>query len=387
LQGGNIHVDPWTAPIEDGVLVIEKGRITGLGRRDGIEYPSELPVIDCSGLNIAAGFWNSHVHFTELKWENAAEQPTAQLDAQLQDALTRHGFTTVFDLSSDWVNTSALRARIESGEVPGPRIRSVGEGMIPEGAAPAEGILEQMGWMDTALPEVKNPRQAAEHSQNLVAKGVDGIKLFASGQGGQVMAEGAIEVAVEVAHRKRLPVFVHPNSNVEISAAVGAGVDVLVHTTPQSGAWDEALLREMITAEIALTPTLTLWPQVLRGVAPAERAATIAMALEQLGSFHRAGGTVLFGTDLGAVHIEPVEEYVLMAGAGLGFADILASLTTTPAQRFDADHELGRIAPGHQADLVIFGGNPERDIRVLADVRYTIRAGEIIYRGSEAREP
>jgi hypothetical protein len=59
-------------------------------------------VLDCSGLTITAGFWNSHVHFFERKWANAATIPAPELTRQLQEMLTRYGFTSVFDLGSMW---------------------------------------------------------------------------------------------------------------------------------------------------------------------------------------------------------------------------------------------------------------------------------------------
>jgi imidazolonepropionase-like amidohydrolase len=56
------------------------------------------------------------------------------------------------------------------------------------------------------------------------------------------------------------------------------------------------------------------------------------------------------------------EEFAPMAQAGLGFADIPASLTTNPARRFGFEEKAGRIAPGMEADLVVLDGDPVRDI-------------------------
>jgi hypothetical protein len=64
----------------------------------------------------------------ERKWTKAAGIPAPELGRQLEDMLTRYGFTSVFDLSSLWENTRVIPDRIESGEVPGPRIRSTGGG-------------------------------------------------------------------------------------------------------------------------------------------------------------------------------------------------------------------------------------------------------------------
>jgi hypothetical protein len=54
------------------------------------------------------------------------------------------------------------------------------------------------------------------------------------------------------------------------------------------------------------------------------------------------GGTVLFGTGLGAMVYDPGEEYALMARAGMNFSEILASLTTAPVARFGAGARMGK---------------------------------------------
>src|SRR6266852_4913045 len=120
LVGGTIYVSPTEAPIHKGVVLIRDGKIAAVGSKALLAVPEAGQSLDCSGLTITAGFWNCHVHFFERKWANAADIPAPELGAQLQDMLTRFGFTSVFDLSSMWDNTRRLRDRIESGEVPGP---------------------------------------------------------------------------------------------------------------------------------------------------------------------------------------------------------------------------------------------------------------------------
>ena len=134
LVGGTIYVSPTEEPIRDGVVLVEGGTIAAVGSRALTQLPRTVQALDCSGLAITAGFWNSHVHFFERKWASVATVPVPELSRQLQDMLTRYGFTSVFDLGSMWENTRRLRDRIESGEVPGPRIRSTGEGLVPPGA-------------------------------------------------------------------------------------------------------------------------------------------------------------------------------------------------------------------------------------------------------------
>ena len=147
LLGPTIYQDPTAGPIHDGLVLIREGKIQEVGPRARINIPPGAQTLDCSGLTLVAAYWNSHVHFFERKWANAAEIPAAELSRQLQDFLTRYGFTSAFDLSSCWENTRRLRERIESGEVSGPRIRSTGEGILPHGATPPDIVGAMMGLM------------------------------------------------------------------------------------------------------------------------------------------------------------------------------------------------------------------------------------------------
>ena len=63
----------------------------------------------------------------------------------------------------------------------------------------------------------------------------------------------------------------------------------------------------------------------------------------------------------------------------MGWREILASLTTNPAMRFSESGTHGRIAPGMAADLVILRQDPATDPSALADVRVTVKGGEVVY--------
>ncbi len=158
LVGATIHAAPAEEPIPDGVVLIEGGKIAATGPRSSVELPSDFQRLDCTGCTLTAGFWNSHVHFFERKWANAATLPAPELSRQLEDMLTRYGFTSVFDTGSTWDNTRALRDRVESGEIPGPRIRSTGEALIAQGAAPPDVVLRLMGLMPAFRPRDRRRR-------------------------------------------------------------------------------------------------------------------------------------------------------------------------------------------------------------------------------------
>jgi anti-anti-sigma factor len=162
LVGGKLHVAPDLPVINDGVVVITDGRITRAGPRATTPVPDGAATIDCRGLFITAGFQNSHAHFTEEKWAEAATQPEPKLAAQLQAMLTRFGVTTVVDTASLLSNTVALRQRIEAGEIAGPRILTAGLALYPPGGVPYYV-------RDTVSPDLlKRCTEIQSNGQNLV---------------------------------------------------------------------------------------------------------------------------------------------------------------------------------------------------------------------------
>jgi imidazolonepropionase-like amidohydrolase len=374
LSGATVWVSPLEEPLRDTVVLIRGRDIAAVGPRASQKIPPNAQVVDCSGLTITAGFWNSHVHFFERKWADAGALPADELARQLQDMLTRYGFTSVFDLGSSGENTKRIRDRVLAGEVPGPRIRSTGSALLPPRVSPPDQVLDILGFMKSAPLEVEGATQATAAAKRLVDEGVDGIKVHS------LPDEAVIRAAVEEARRAGKPVFSHPSRGAAgLLAAVRAGVDVVAHTTPQSGPWDDTILAAMKEKRVAVIPTLTIWRYLRRHDRFSIHEQVTTTTTGQLRAWVAAGGTVLFGTDVGAVPPDPTEEYLLMVQGGMTFRQILASLTTTPAERFGESKALGRVAAGLQADLVVLKGDPAVRIAALSDVQYTVRAGRIIY--------
>jgi imidazolonepropionase-like amidohydrolase len=79
---------------------------------------------------------------------------------------------------------------------------------------------------------------------------------------------------------------------------------------------------------------------------------------------------------------DPTDEYVSLQRAGLSAAQILATLTTAPAARFGVAGRTGRLEMGLDADVTVVEGEPARDIRALARVRYALRGGRPVFERS-----
>jgi imidazolonepropionase-like amidohydrolase len=385
VSGGVVYPAPQSPPIRNAVVVIRNGAIASVGVRGSVQIPAGATVIDATGLTVTAGFWNSHVHFLQRKWANAAAMPARDLERQLQDMLTRFGFTTVFDTWSAWENTRVIRDRVESGEVRGPKMFSTGEAIYGQGGEVAEATWGMLGFMNRQLfrlSRVATADDATTAARRLLDAGTDGIKVYAATPGLQptIVPEAAIAAAVVETHRRGKIAFAHPSSLTGLMSSVRAGVDVLTHTTPQSGPWDEATVREMKAARVALIPTLKLWAYETRHESITLTDRFVDTAVGQLSAWHQAGGTTLFGTDVGYMsEYETADEFRLLARAGLTYRDILTTLTTAPAERFAAADRVGQIKVGLRGDLVLLEGDPARDVQAFTRVRSVLRDGRVIY--------
>jgi imidazolonepropionase-like amidohydrolase len=332
-------------------------------------------VLDCTGFFITAGFQNSHAHFTEDKWAGAASQPATSLTTEFRAMLTRYGVTTVVDTGSDPSNTIALRRRIESGEVAGPRVLTAGPPLYPPDAVPYYVRESVPAHILKLLPQPRTPEEAAGIIRQSVEAGTDVVKLFtgswvARGQVVTMPLDVATRAAAE-AHRLGRLVFTHPSNVAGLEVALAAKVDILAHAVEDTDGLTPEHLRRMAQQQMSLVPTLKLFggsTKIVRAI------------LVEVRDYARNGGQILFGTDVGYLtDYDPSDELDAMARAGLSWQEILASLTTNPAARFGESARRGRIVKGLDGDLVVLGSDPASAVRAFADVRHTIRAGRVIY--------
>jgi imidazolonepropionase-like amidohydrolase len=373
LKGGTLYASPESAPLPDAVIVTTAGVIAAVGRGNEVQIPADARVIDCTGKIVVAGFWNSHVHFTERVWLASVDGPAAPLTVHMQEMLTRWGFTTVWSLGSDPDRSMALRRRVYAGEVLGPNMFFVGS-IFPQNGRP-EYLPE------ATIPEAATPERAEQMARNYMRIGLDGIKLFTGVYKGDdkpvVNMEAAIaKAAADVAHASGKPVFAHPQNTAGIEAVITAGVDVMAHTVGGQRGYPPEQLARFKQQNVALTPTLSLFAKL--PLPPEISRRLVDNVVGQVKIFSDNGGTVLFGTDVGFIQLyDTTLEYELMNRA-LSQRQVLASLTTNPAGYFKTAKK-GKVEQGFDADLVILDGDPIADVRNLAKVATTIRAGQVIY--------
>lgn len=290
--------------------------------------------------------------------------------------LTTWGFTTVWDLGSDPGDLLPLRRHVEAGDVLGPRIFSAGS-VFPKGGHPIYLPPE------TQLPEAATADAAIGIARNFLAQGLDGMKLFTGSYMGErpvVNMDATIAKAVvDTAHAQGKRVFAHPQNRTGVDVAIAANVDVLAHTIPTEPGYTSEQLAQFKAKGIALIPTLSLWTTVVRDQAAKDF--LVQSGVNQLKAFAANGGVILFGTDVGFTKLYDTSSELEFMGRALSFGEVLASLTINPSAYFNEPGK-GRIEQGFDADIVVLDGDPATDVRNLAKVVYTIRAGKVVYQKS-----
>ena len=223
------------------------------------------------------------------------------------------------------------------------------------------------------LPQPASPSAAATIVRQQLNAGANIVKLFTGSwvERGKVlpMPVEVATAAAQEAHRRGAMVFAHPSNLAGLEVAMNAHVDVLAHAIEDTRGITADHYARMRKQNMAIVPTLYLF-----------RGRWMWDIQDEIRNYARQGGQILFGTDVGYLpNFDHAIEYELMAGAGLGWREILASLTTSPAERFGESSRRGKVAAGYDADLVVLGTDPSFGVRGLADVRHTIRAGRVLF--------
>lgn len=377
IQHVRIYPSPTDPPIEDGTILVRDGIIVAVGPQ--VSVPPGASTLDCAHCVVTAGFWNTHVHFTEPKWSMAQWKSAATLNPQLADMFLSRGFTTVIDLGSNPADTLAIRRRIEKGELTGPYIYTAGTALYPPHGVPFYLREAMPGWMVRLLPQPDNPEQAQRIVRSNLNSGADVTKLFTGSwiERGRVlpMPLNIASAAVNTSHLNGRIVFAHPSNLPGTQVAIESGVDVLAHVPDDTRGITSDLFQTMVRKNMAMSPTLKMFNTTVTSDPH-----YMDSMYEEVRTFHSLGGTLLFGTDVGYMTDYSTQgEFEALAKSGLGWRDVLAMLTTNPASRMGVQGRKGTVSAGKLADLVVLDADPAANLTNFSAVRAVIRSGAIIW--------
>ena len=381
IQHARIYVSPTDAPIEDGTVVVQDGRIAAVGAN--VQVPAGATIIPCNGCVVAAGFWNVHVHFTEPKWSGTEWQPAEKLNAQLADMFLSRGFTTVVDVGSNPADTITIRRRIELGELRGPFIFTAGTPLYPPHGIPFYLRESVPRWIQFLMLQPDSPAQAQQDVRDNIAYGADVTKLFTGSwvQRGHVlpMPLEIATAAAETSHLNGKIVFAHPSNLAGMKVAIDSGVDVLAHAADDTRGVTADLLASAVHRNMAMSPTLKMFASTVT-----TDSGYMNPIYDEVRTFHSLGGTLLFGTDVGYMTDYSTEgEFEGLGKSGLDWKDVLAMLTTNPAARLGQTEQKGTVTVGKLADLTILDADPAMELTNFAHVQAVVRSGAVVWQKSQ----
>nr|WP_042185369.1 amidohydrolase family protein [Kibdelosporangium sp. MJ126-NF4]CEL16489.1 FIG00997878: hypothetical protein [Kibdelosporangium sp. MJ126-NF4]CTQ90441.1 FIG00997878: hypothetical protein [Kibdelosporangium sp. MJ126-NF4] len=381
-------------------VTIEDGHITQLGAASA---PGER--LDAGGLTMTPGLIDAHVHLglsspiqPLFSFRFSAAEIAADIFATAGATLDA-GFTTVRDTGGI---DGGVVTTIAKGKVRGPRVLSCGPVQCQTGGHGYYGADWEPTelWSSHHIPGLcalsmmsGNADELRGNVREAFRRGASFLKLCVTG--GVVGAHDRltdtqftveeIAVAVQEAAARGTYVTVHAHNNEGIRNAVEAGVRCVEHGTDL----DESTATLMAAREVALVPTFAVVEQLLHDTAGAglgestrDRVTGVRERMtEALAVAKGAGVRIGLGSDLiGPAQDRRGEELTLRAEHETPMEALVAA-TRTNAEILGLSGQVGVIAPGMQADLVLWNGNPLEDPKLFADPAnavVVVQAGHVV---------
>lgn len=395
--------DSHAGVLRPGTTIVVEGDRVAAVTREPIAVDDAARVIDAGGRAVLPGLIDAHVHVAATSHDLAglALQPASLIAAQssqLLRAMLRRGFTTVRDAGGA---DHGLREAVAQGLFEGPRLVIAGQpvsqtgghaDMRPRGVrGPMVCACAGLGLVGAIADGVAEVRRAVREQ---VRQGADHIKIMAGGgvasptdplEGTQFSID-ELRAAVEEAEAAGLYALAHAYSPRAVTRAVQAGVRSIEH----GNLIDEATAREMKRCGAFLVPTLATYAALADegqrlGWSPAMLAKLQQVAdrgVQAVRIAHAEGVPIAFGTDLlGHMHARQNTEFVLRAPA-LPPLELLQGATCIAARLMGRERELGLVAPGALADLLIVDGDPSATLDMLVapetGIRLLMQGGRVV---------
>jgi len=351
-------------------VIVRDGRIESVGPDATTPVPADALLYDADGAYVVPGLIDMHVHVR-----------TADLPAYLDG-----GVTSVRNM---WGTTGlpAVIAQIESGQLDGPTIYSASPGLD----------ANPPSWPQTQI--VEDPALADGVVAAQVAAGWRFIKIY------NRLSADVFDAIVASARQRGIRVVGHVPFAVPVAHALDSGMASIEHltgygaaVTTDSGAspatqWIHvdasrmpALAAHTAAAGAWNCPTMSVIEVITRANDGPTRAAILGNRALFVGALRDAGARLLAGTDSGigytAAGASIHDELADLVGAGLTPWEAIRAATSGAAEFLGEADEIGTIAAGRRADLLVVARNPLQDVGALRVPTLVMRRGAWHVRGA-----
>lgn len=384
--GRSLGPDAWVA-IEGGI-VRELG--TGPHASAASVYAE---CIDIKGASLLPGLVDPHSHLTCTGGPAAIIEAASQIEPTLESRAVANGkeclasgVTTVRDAGGKGLTT--LRAR--------DRLRTQGSLDVLASGMP---ITTRGGHLHFFGLEANSAGEVQRAVQRLADAGADFVKVMASPgiqtpgndpYSSQYSAD-VLSVLVRTAHENAMHVAAHAHSVSAIQNCVSAGVDTIEHFSWLGGNANDTLLKE-VASEVA-SRSIEVDPTTIGldasvgadgGLTEAQRR-TVQVIIDRrrrvLMTLAEAGVEILPGTDAGStgVRFRDMVRGLRLLQDLLGWtgSEAIRAATSAAASAVGRGTEIGTVAPGMKADLVVVEGDPAEDLKALSRVLIVLKDGAI----------
>lgn len=395
----SVLIDGFSAePVENAWVRLDDDRITDVG--SGSVTTGQAQVVDCAGRTVMPGLIDAHAHLAAVDYLDAlTDSPralyAARVFAEMRSTL-EHGYTTVRDAGH---TDAGFRRAVEDGMVPGPRML-VSNGPLSQTGGHADRrkthgrepmvMFDGLVWMGVLADGVDQVRWAA---REVLRCGADQVKVMASGgcasHGDEVtdtqFTLEELSAIVHEANARGRDVMAHAYNPESIANAVHAGVRSIEH----GNLLDEPSARLMAETGTYLVPTIATFHLLARDGLEmgldkhqvAQVREVLALAFTSLELAMESGVTIGSGSDVLGRHQSQKALALELQATVMGTMAALTAATATNAEIIRRGHDLGRVAPGYLADLLIVDGLPSEDISCLQNtdaIHSVLQAGRTV---------
>jgi imidazolonepropionase-like amidohydrolase len=412
IEGATLIDGNGGAPLKNSVIVIDGARIKAVGVKGTVTYPAGANVIKADRMRALPGLIDAHIHSLNF----------------FPQLFLHFGVTTVIDTANptEWI--LAQREALKSGRIRGPRMFVTG--VVIDG--PDSGEDRRDGYRT----HVRTPEEARLTALALLKRGVDALKVYqhltpdllkpiveeAHRAGTEAVGHSRdakdavlaglkfIEHATPVAHAtlgdpgrlKTMDAGTLRTPEADMNPALfGPLIDLMVKngvffnptltrewidSMPKRDQWLKDAAGLIGSPDYRFIPAARreFWIKATRE--PSKATTRQAEGLHKVEEFTKryaqAGGRIITGPDSGpssgpanlaglAVHVE----MEALVDAGLTPMQAIQASTKWPAELIHREKDLGMIAPGHIADVVLIDGDPLADIRATQKIRTVIMNG------------
>ncbi len=392
ITGANVANLEGGAPIMNAVVVITDDRISAVGPAGSVQVPANARVLNLPGKWLSPGLMNMHTHLG-LELPGTAMLDTAnETDGELALRMAINarksllaGTTTVRTPGEQRDAIFGLKRYIDRGQYLGPRIWPAGRAIVPTGGHSSTPLFDGIDGEDEVRHEAR--RQillGAKWIKITISRGIASTGDISSAD----MTIPEMRAATDIAHRQGVKVAAHTGSPQATLDALEAGVDSFEH----GYFLNDEVFKKMKAANAWYVPTIVVsqsgameffkkigsTPFYLARVKMVGRSHWAALQSAIKTGVNIAMGSDQFPWEPNEGTVASIREIELYQEAGMTSLQALRTATVNTAKMLGAEADLGLIAPGKYADIVVLDADPTRDVRALRTMSLVMKGGEVV---------